>query len=121
MTGLAAPVALLGIMAPLVFVIRKRVRPAALLTLASLAAAAALIAVTPDRTDDILSLGLRLTPLGRLAAVPIRLISAVSVAAASREGRASNSFPSARAARGVTSPSSMSSASRAGSRLKMRS
>ncbi len=95
MSVLAAPVALLALMAPLVFVVRKRVRMAALLTLGALAAAIAFVLFTSETSGQIMSLGLRLTPLARLAIVTLLVILAVIVADVWLDEPAYNMFPTA--------------------------
>lgn len=96
MTPLTAPIALLAILSAIVFLVRKRVALAAILTLAALAAAAALIVVAPeDATEDVLSLGLRLAPLGRLAAIALLAILALLVLEVWLEEPAYNFFPTA--------------------------
>lgn len=95
MSQLALPVAVLGLMAPLVFVLRKRVAVAAILTLCALAAAIALLLLAPESRGQVLSLELRLTPLARLAAVTLLGVLAVIVADVWLDEPAYNHFPTA--------------------------
>jgi formate hydrogenlyase subunit 3/multisubunit Na+/H+ antiporter MnhD subunit len=93
---LEVPIALLAVMAPLVFLLRKRVAIAAVLTVASLVAAIAIVIVLPDSaTDHVLSLDLRLDPLGRLAGVVLLGILAVIVVDVWLDEPAYNFFPTA--------------------------
>jgi formate hydrogenlyase subunit 3/multisubunit Na+/H+ antiporter MnhD subunit len=93
---LAAPVALLAAMAPLTFLIRKRLRLAALTSLASLLAAIALLVAAPsDVTQDVLGLALRVTPLGQLAGITLLATLAVLVADVWLDEPAYNFFPTA--------------------------
>jgi len=92
----AAPLALLAVMAPIAFVLRKRALIAAPLTLVTLAASAALIAVAPDdAASQVLSLTLRISPLARLAAVALLAMLAVIVAVVWLDELAYNFFPTA--------------------------
>ncbi len=95
MSELAFPVVLLGLMAPLVFVLRKRVAIAAVLTLCTIAAAVALLLLAPDTRGQVLSLGLRLTPLARLASVALLCVLAIIVADVWLDEPAYNLFPTA--------------------------
>ena len=96
MIPLATGVALLALMAPATFIVRKRVRVAAAVTLTSLAIAAVLLALSPDDdVQQILSLGMRLTPLGRLAGTALLAILAVIVVNVWLEEPAYNFFPTA--------------------------
>jgi formate hydrogenlyase subunit 3/multisubunit Na+/H+ antiporter MnhD subunit len=93
---LATPVALLALMAPVAFLVRKYVIVAAPLTLVTLAAAGALVAVAPDdAATQVLSLQLRLTPLGRLGAVTLLAILALIVMDVWLDEPAYNFFPTA--------------------------
>jgi formate hydrogenlyase subunit 3/multisubunit Na+/H+ antiporter MnhD subunit len=92
----AAPLAVLALLTPLVFVVRKRVALAAALALLALATAVALLAAAPDNAStDVLSLQLRLTPLGRLAGVVLLLVLALIVADVWLDEPAYNFFPTA--------------------------
>lgn len=95
MSELAFPVALLGLMAPLVFVLRKRVAVVAVLTLFTIAAAVALLLLAPETGGQVLSLGLELTPLARLASVALLCILAIIVADVWLDEPAYNLFPTA--------------------------
>ncbi len=95
MIPLFAPVILLGGMAVIVFVLRKRVHVAAILTLGSCLAAAAFVAMSPDGNGDVLSLGLRLGPLGRFAVVTLLVILAAIVTDVWLDEPAYNFFPTA--------------------------
>ncbi len=93
---IASPLVLLALMAPVVFLVRKVVVLAAVLTLLTLAAAAAMIAIAPDAaTAQLLSLELRLSPLGRLAAVALLATTGVIVADVWLDEPAYNFFPTA--------------------------
>jgi len=93
---IASPLVLLALMAPVVFLVRKVVVLAAVLTLLTLAAAAAMIAIAPDAaTAQLLSLELRLSPLGRLAAVALLATAGVIVADVWLDEPAYNFFPTA--------------------------
>ncbi len=90
------PLQLLAAMAPVVFLLRKRVVIAAPLTLLSLAAAGAAVAFVPDgASSQILSLQLTITPLGRLAAVTLLAILAGIVLVVWLDEPAYNFFPTA--------------------------
>lgn len=95
MIPLATPVILLGAMAVLVFVVRKLVHVAAALTLASCLAAAALLWISADRTEEVLSLGLTLGPLSRFAGITLLVILAAIVLDVWLDEPAYNFFPTA--------------------------
>ena len=91
---LSAPLALLALMAPVAFAVRKRVTVAALLTLGSLTLAAASVAIAPDDASDrVLALALRLDPLGRLAAVSLLAVLGAIVVDVWLDQPAYNFFP----------------------------
>ena len=91
-----APVALLAAMAPIVFLARKRIVVAAPVTALSLAVAATIVALAPEGASaEVLSLGLRLTPLGRLAGVALLAILIVIVIDVWLDEPAYNFFPTA--------------------------
>lgn len=96
MMGIATPLAILAVMTPLVLLVRKRPAVAAPLAILTLATAAALIALQADgATAEILSLQLRLTPLGRLATVTLLAILSVIVVDVWLDEPAYNFFPTA--------------------------
>lgn len=96
MTPLAAALAVLALMAPITFVVRKRVPVAAGLTLSSLVVATLLVLTSADdAAQQILALEIRLTPLGRLAGAVLLTILAVIVLDVWLEEPAYNFFPTA--------------------------
>jgi formate hydrogenlyase subunit 3/multisubunit Na+/H+ antiporter MnhD subunit len=95
MMPLVSPVILLGAMAVVVFALRKRVHVAAIFSIASCAAAAVFIATSPDRSEDILSLGVALGPLSRFASVTLLVILAAIVTDVWLDEPAYNFFPTA--------------------------
>ncbi|MBI2325683.1 MAG: hypothetical protein HYU87_12085 [Chloroflexi bacterium] len=96
MITVVMPLQLLAAMAPIVFLLRKRVVIAAPLTLLTLAVATALVALAPDAaSSQILSLQLTITPLGRLAIVALLVILAAIVLDVWLDEPAYNFFPTA--------------------------
>ncbi len=96
MIDLAVPLVLLVAMAPVVFMVRKAVAVAALLTAATCLLAATILALEPDGAGTyVLALRLQLDPLGRLAAVALLVLLAAIALTAWLEEPAYNLFPTA--------------------------
>lgn len=90
------PLAVLAAAAPFAFLVRKRPSVAAPLAVVALAAAAILVWLAPeDATARVLALDLRMSPLGRLAAVALLAILAVLVVDVWLDEPAYNFFPTA--------------------------
>ncbi|MGH2379467.1 MAG: proton-conducting transporter membrane subunit, partial [Candidatus Limnocylindria bacterium] len=93
---LVTPIVLLAAAAVLAFLVRKRVRTAALLSLLALGGAAALLGLAPDDQRSVVAgLVLEISPLARLAGVALLLMLAVIVAGVWLEEPAYNFFPTA--------------------------
>lgn len=93
---LAVPLVVLTAAAPVVFVVRKYVHLAAVLTLGALVGAAALVALSPQgAASRLLSLRLEADPLSRLGGVALLLVLAVIVTYVWLEEPAYNLFPTA--------------------------
>lgn len=94
--AVVAPVALLVASAILAFLARKNVPLAATITIAALVGAAALVVVAPgDRTADVLTLSVRVSPLGRLVALGLLALLALISVVVWLDEPAYNFFPSA--------------------------
>lgn len=92
----AAPALLLGITACLAFAIRKRLPWVAGLTIGAIVIAGAVVATRPnDVTGELLGVALRLSPLGRLAAVTLLAILGLLVIDVVVTRPAYNFFPTA--------------------------
>lgn len=92
----AAPALLLGLAACIAFAIRKRLRYVAVLTIGAILVAGALVAAqSNDATGEILGVALRLSPLGRLAAVMLLAILALLAVDVAVAAPAYNFFPTA--------------------------
>ena len=98
---LVVPIALLALMTPVAFAVRKRITVAALVTLGALAAAAAMVVLTSGDSDQLLGLTLRVDPLGRLAAIWLLAVLAAIVVDVWIEEPAYNFFPIALASGAV--------------------
>jgi len=91
-----APITLLGAMAMITFLVRKRIRLAAPLTLVSLAGAATMLALIEDGTRaEMAGLTLETSPLARLAGVALLAVLAIIVADVWLDEPAFNFFPTA--------------------------
>jgi len=92
----AAPALLLGVTACLAFAIRKRLPYVAGLTIAAIAIAGVLVATrSNDATGELLGVALRMSPLGRLAAVTLLAILGLLVIDVAVAQPAYNFFPTA--------------------------
>ncbi|MEK7284315.1 MAG: hypothetical protein AAB114_00465, partial [Chloroflexota bacterium] len=93
---MAGPAILLVVAAVVAFLLRKRLVVVALFSLASLVTAIAIVASTPaDATSELLGLPLRLSPLGRLAAMVLLAILGALVLDVWLDEPAYNFFPTA--------------------------
>ena len=94
--SVAGPAIILVVAAVVAFLLRKRLVVVALFSLASLVTAIAIVASTPaDATSELLGLPLRLSPLGRLAAVALLAILGALVLDVWLDEPAYNFFPTA--------------------------